>query len=346
MLTSHSTPTHNNQEQDDLPLLTFSSSHSLWQKKHWLIGVSGGPDSMALWHAAIQHAPSQGIQVSAVTIDHGLRPAARIEAETLALFAQQRDWAHYIAQWEGDKPTTRLQERARTARYQLIIDLAHRIGADALLTAHHADDQMETILFRLSRGSGPAGLAGMAAHSIKSGLDHYRPLLERRKADLIHYCQVNELPVFNDPSNNDPRFARAQARALLPNFEKAGMAADSWLRLGRRAARAEQALASLAHNTITALPATITASGYHLPYDAFMGLPNELKIRLITQEIQRINKNQGNPRLEQCEHLIDELTQPLAQGLTASHTLAQCLISLNLKKGFSITRAPERRIQA
>jgi tRNA(Ile)-lysidine synthase len=325
-----------------IDLFAVPHADTLWHKKHWLIALSGGPDSFALWHAALTQTAGHEITITAVTIDHGLRADSALEAEALAAFARQNGWRHHILKWQGPKPTSRLQERARAARYQLICAYADDIGADALLSAHHADDQMETILFRLSRGSGPAGLAGMAALSMKGRLEHYRPLIHHRKAELITYCATHELPCFFDPSNKDPRFARSKARELLPLFESHGMNAEQWLRLGRRAARAEKALAALAAVVIAHLPALAGPHSYSLPYAALIGLPEEILLRLIIQEIQRIGGEEVAPRLEQSEALLDNLTRALAHHQSYRQTLAHCLISLG-PKGLRISRAKPRR---
>ncbi len=136
-----------------------------------LLAVSGGPDSIALMMMAGEWAKAPGRpKVEVATIDHGLRPGARAEAEAVAAQAKRLGLAHHLIEWPGEKPTTRLQERAREARYRLLAEKARAIRADHIVTAHHADDQNETILFRLLRGSGIAGLRGMAPFALLESL--------------------------------------------------------------------------------------------------------------------------------------------------------------------------------
>ncbi|HXZ18039.1 MAG TPA: tRNA lysidine(34) synthetase TilS, partial [Roseiarcus sp.] len=131
--------------------------------KATLIAVSGGPDSTALLLMAAEWAARRGARVFAATVDHGLRPESAAEAAGVALLSAKLSVPHATLVWSGAKPATRLQERAREARYRLLLAHAEKIGADRIATAHHLDDQAETVLFRLLRGSGVSGLKGMGA---------------------------------------------------------------------------------------------------------------------------------------------------------------------------------------
>ena len=146
--------------------------------KALLIAVSGGPDSTALLLMAAEWAKRRGkTRIEAATVDHGLRPESADEAKAVAALCARLGVGHRVLQWKGVKPTSRLQERAREARYRLLVDHAKAIGADALMTAHHADDQAETVLFRLLRGSGVAGLRGMDVMTARDGMTIARPLM-------------------------------------------------------------------------------------------------------------------------------------------------------------------------
>ena len=129
-----------------------------------MLAVSGGPDSTALlvlaarWANQLKRAP----KLLAVTIDHGLRPEAAREAAAVKRLAQSLKVSHRTLRWRGRKPRTGLQEAARQARYELLAQAATRAGFAHILTAHTLDDQAETVLFRLARGSGLFGLTGMA----------------------------------------------------------------------------------------------------------------------------------------------------------------------------------------
>ena len=184
-------------------------------------------------------------RIEAATVDHGLRPESADEAKAVAALCARLGVGHRILQWKGVKPTSRLQERAREARYRLLVDHAKAIGADALMTAHHADDQAETVLFRLLRGSGVAGLRGMDLMTARDGMTIARPLMGLKKRDLIAFANARGAPFIDDPSNVDPRFARTRLRALLARLDEEGLNAEALDRLARRARETEEALAHL-----------------------------------------------------------------------------------------------------
>ena len=164
-------------------------------------------------------------RIEAATVDHGLRPESADEAKAVAALCARLGVRHHVLLWKGAKPTSRLQERAREARYRLLVDHAKAIGADALMTAHHADDQAETVLFRLLRGSGLAGLRGMDVMSARDGVTIARPLMGLKKRDLIAFAQARgtrssttpPTPIRASPALVCAHFSRdSTRRALTP----------------------------------------------------------------------------------------------------------------------------------
>ena len=181
-----------------------------------LLAVSGGPDSMALLDLMATAAPGRALTLHVVHADHGIH---RESAEVARLVT---DVAHQRYGLETDIGRLDLgpdtgETRARTARYAFFRHIQRQRDARWLVTAHHADDQVETVLLRLLRGSAPVGLAGIAAHG-PGGL--VRPLLAFRRSELAEHARTAELPVFEDPANADPRHMRSWVRTvLLPTLE-------------------------------------------------------------------------------------------------------------------------------
>ena len=179
------------------------------------IAVSGGGDSMALLRLACDWARPRGIALHALTVDHGLRPGSAAEARQVATWCAELGVPHAILRWRGDKPRSNLQALARQARYDLLLRRCRRLKVPVLLLAHHADDQAETLLLRLGRGSGLDGLAGMAPAVARDGLVLARPLLRWPKAALIATLRAAGQAWVEDPSNRDPRHVRVRVRQAL-----------------------------------------------------------------------------------------------------------------------------------
>lgn len=186
--------------------------------KRLLIAVSGGADSIALLHLAAALRPDADLRVA--TVDHGLRPRSADDARFTERSASALGVDAVTLHWEGTKPSTGVQAAARAMRYRLLAQEAERWRADAILTAHTADDQAETILMRAAHRSGVRGLAGMAAGSfIADGAGPpqplLRPLLGVRRAALRAFLAEIGAAFVDDPSNDDPRFERVRARRAL-----------------------------------------------------------------------------------------------------------------------------------
>ena len=183
------------------------------------IAVSGGPDSLALLLLGAAARPGQ---IEAATVDHALRPESRAEAEAVAAICAGLGVPHAIltAAWD-DRPATAVQERARTVRYRLLGNWVRERGLDVLATAHHLDDQAETLLMRLARGAGVRGLAGMRRLSRRTaaGVPVVRPLLAWRHCELEGVCTAAGVEPVRDPSNDDERFERVRVRNALAGAE-------------------------------------------------------------------------------------------------------------------------------
>ncbi len=176
------------------------------------LAISGGPDSLALLLLAHQAFPGR---IAAATVDHGLRPEAADEARFVADICAERAIAHSIL--SPDTPIGgNIQSQARKIRYALLEGWRKREGLDWLATAHHADDQLETLLMRLLRGSGIDGLAGIRA---RRG-NIVRPLLDFTKAELVAICREAGLSPVDDPSNSDDVFDRVRLRKALAGLDR------------------------------------------------------------------------------------------------------------------------------
>lgn len=184
------------------------------------IAVSGGPDSLALLMLAAAARPGE---IEAATVDHGLRAGSREEAEMVADICERLGVPHAILAIEWDlPPASAIQEQAREVRYGALAEWAREEELGALVTAHHLDDQAETLVMRLNRGSGVRGLAGMRRRSGVPGdkdLPLLRPLLGWRRSELEQICTDGQISPATDPSNADERYERVWVRQALRDAE-------------------------------------------------------------------------------------------------------------------------------
>lgn len=180
-----------------------------------LVAVSGGPDSMALLHVLSILRNKLTFELSAHAVNHGLRPEAAEEVAVAEQWAQKNGVAFGVTHLKV-APGGNLQARARAARLACLREQAQRVGAACIALGHHADDRAETVLLRILRGTGPAGLGAMGA---RTG-DLIRPFIRARRSDVMIHLKRHVIPFSQDPSNVDRRFMRARVRwEVLPLLE-------------------------------------------------------------------------------------------------------------------------------
>src|SRR6478672_4635511 len=310
-----------------------------------VLAVSGGPDSIALmWLAARwRRALARGPRLIAVTVDHGLRAEAAAEARDVKRLARVLDLPHRTVRWTGAKPTTGLPAAARAARYRLLGQAARASGATHILTAHTRDDQAETLLMRMLRGSGIAGLAAMARQSERDGVWLARPLLDVPKSQLIATLNKAKIAFADDPTNRDTNFTRPRLRALMPVLAEEGGDARNLARLAGRLARANAALEVLVDGAerYLALRDRNDASRFGFDASAFAGLAEEIRLRLLIRAIDRVG-HEGPAELGKAEALLTALDRAVLQGEGLKQTLAGAVISL-IGGRIHVEPAPPRR---
>jgi tRNA(Ile)-lysidine synthase len=309
-----------------------------------LLAISGGPDSTALlalaarWAARTEQAP----RLIAATVDHGLRPEARREAIAVKRLAQKFGIPHRTLHWRDAKPTAGIQEKARLARYELLRREARRHGARHVVTAHTLDDQAETILFRMARGSGITGLAGMArATAQPDEVLLVRPFLHVPKARLLATLAAQELPFVDDPSNRDPRFTRSRLRPLIALLAREGLDAQRLSLLALRMRRADAAIEAIVNVLTPVATRSLGPPGAVAIDAAVLGtLPAEVALRLMGRAIANVG-DEGPVELGKLEAFM----AALAASGTASRfrrTLAGAMVTVAGER-IVVERAPTRR---
>jgi tRNA(Ile)-lysidine synthase len=326
-----------------------------------VLAVSGGPDSVALmWLAARwRRALARGPRLVAVTIDHGLRAESAREARDVKELARSLEVEHRTMKWNGAKPGTGLPAAARSERYRLLMQAARTAGATHVLTAHTRDDQAETVLMRLLRGSGIAGLSAMARERERDGVIIARPLLSIPKSRLLATLGKAKIAYADDPTNRDTVFTRPRLRALLPMLAAEGGDARGLARLAARLARANEAVEVLTDGAERYLAAkgaakggaAPKAAGRELDAQAFAALPEEIRLRLLMRAINRFG-HEGPAELGKVEALLAQLDRGIAEKpeksapgrgqIRLKQTLAGALVSVSQGR-IRIEPAPVRR---
>ena len=289
------------------------------------LAVSGGADSLALlllaqrWAAGRQVAP----RLQVYSVDHGLRPEAASEVAMVLALAQSFDVPAAGLVWRGNKPQAGVQEAARIARYRLMSAAMAADGVPVLLTAHHRQDQAETVLMRLAHGSGIEGLRGMAPMAQVEGVRVYRPLLDADPADLRAIVAEAGLTPAMDPSNTDTHYERVRWRNAMPQLAELGLDGPTLARFAQRMGEADAAIAQMAESYFEAL---VTLDGFgsaRIGHAELAALSPAIAVRVLSRVLNIVGGRQ-KPR---ALGLVERIQQNLASGgLSKAVTAHGCVV--------------------
>lgn len=270
------------------------------------VALSGGGDSVALTLLLHDWAHPRGVTLHAVTVDHGLRAGSLAEAEGAGRLCAGLGLSHDILTWAERAGRGNLMDEARRARHALISGWANARGIGAVALGHTFDDQAETVLMRLVRGSGVDGLSGMAAQRRADGLLWLRPLLAVPRGDLRAFLRARGVAWVNDPSNDDPRFDRVKARRVLAALAPLGLDAAGLVATAARMAAARSALGQAAADLSDAL-VTVDAAGDVLIDPAILVAAEDLRDRVIAQGVMALSGAAYRPRHAALHRMIATL---------------------------------------
>ncbi len=315
---------------DTAPLVSSDTDRAfadLSAYDHLIIAVSGGADSLALMYLVADWLQRQAMPMAkaiVVTVDHGLRPESAAEALWVAKVAASLGLAHVIKTYSGPQPTAPVaQSWARTLRYQLLSEVAETErgldGRAAILTAHHLDDQAETVLMRLSRGSGVHGLGGIRpVRTLRPRVDLVRPLLAVPKLRLKATLQTKGATWLEDPSNANQRFERVRMRTLEPTLIKLGLQHAALARVAHRAARASVALDTAVVAAFQQQQGIrVDDLGFAwLDWPLFLSHPAEIRLRIMAQALAWLSANPDTFSLGQLENMTEAVAWAMPAGLT------------------------------
>jgi tRNA(Ile)-lysidine synthase len=281
-----------------------------------VIAVSGGPDSVALLDLLVATRDAHQLDLIVAHADHGIHPDSPTVAATVARLGASYRLPCEVGQLRLGPGTS--ETLARQARYTWLTRVAESRGAVAIVTAHHADDQAETILMRLLSGSGPAGLSGMATWNGRI----FRPLLGITRDELTDYLQNRKLEAWQDPANSDPRHLRSWIRArVLPGLaERIPEVQANLLRSGRLAERDRAAWDALVE-TLPGLDPVPEGGGISVAATALVGYDSVLRDAILRAVARRAGLGIGEQRMERVRQLLERGVSgrrvPLGAGWTA-----------------------------
>jgi tRNA(Ile)-lysidine synthase len=280
------------------------------------VAVSGGADSLALALLLQDWAGGRGGAVAALTVDHGLRPESAAEAAYVARTLAPLGLEHRVLRWRGAKPESNIQAAARRARYELLIRWCKGRGVLHLALGHHLDDQAETLLLRLGRGSGLDGLAAMAPVAELPALRLLRPLLGVPKARLAATLSARKLSWIEDPTNRDPTQARARLRLLMPGLAREGLTPARLAAAAGHLRRARAAL-DLAVGRLLVRAVTVHPAGFaRIEAGPLVAAPEEIGLRALARVLMAVGGAEYAPRLGRLRRLYGRISAGLARGAT------------------------------
>lgn len=297
------------------------------------VAVSGGGDSLAL----LLLLQASGRTVEAVTVDHGLRAESAVEAEAVARLCVGRGIPHATLRWRDWAGRGNLQSAARSARRRLIAGWARERGLGAVALGHTLEDQAETFLLRLARGSGVDGLSAMGFATRGEGLLWLRPLLEARRADLRAWLAGQGVPWAEDPSNTDPAFARVRARAALDPLATLGLPPERLASAAAAMARARAALEAATGDLARACLAPGPAGDLTLDPAPWRSAPEEIRLRLLAAALGWVSGAPLRPRLAALTGVAGAIAVGGMKGLT----LHGCVLRAKGER-IVLRREPER----
>ncbi|MGZ6021056.1 MAG: tRNA lysidine(34) synthetase TilS [Rhizomicrobium sp.] len=298
------------------------------------VAVSGGGDSIALMHLLAAWAKkSQRPQPHVVTVDHGLRKESAADARKVMRWAKSAGLKSKALRWHGPHPRSDIEAAAREARYRLMGEWARKNKITALYVAHTRDDQAETFLLRLMRGSGLDGLAAMrAVTSYPLGefreLSIVRPLLTLERAQVRSHLESLGHDWLEDAMNADERFARVRLRKAWAALEEAGLSKQRLASAASHLARAREALDAVTEAVLLRACRRF-GSGIQVDRAALVSAPREIGLRALAQLLMIVSGQAYRPRFERLERLFDQLA---AGSIGGGCTLHGCRLYFVPKK--------------
>ena len=285
------------------------------KKKQFVVGVSGGPDSLALAALSKMYQYEKKIKVFFVLIDHGIRINSRSEANIVKRLLKKKNIVLKVIR-NKEKIQKNIQNKARTVRYKLLTQYSKKKKTKFILTGHHSDDQIETFLIRLSRGSGVQGLSSMSKTTkLTNNISLVRPLLNLKKKELIYLAREVFGKFIKDPSNKDKKYLRTKIRSLKKELEKSGIRHDQIMRSINNLASTRDTLNNYLERTIVSCVKKKRNETLINLKKLFLE-SNEIKLKILSSAIRDFSKSYYPPRSKKVFNVLKQFDSDRKTKLT------------------------------
>ena len=295
----------------------FKKNLNSLKKKTVIVGVSGGADSLTLAALTKIYQYEKKINFFYVLIDHGIRKNSSKEALLVKKFLKKFKISLIIIK-NKEKITKNLQGKARNIRYKLLLNFCKKKKARYILTGHHSDDQIETFLIRLSRGSGVQGLSSMRIFTkLDNKRNIVRPFLSLRKKDLIYISKKTFGKFYVDPSNSNKKYLRTKIRSLKKVLEKSGITHNQILKSINNLISTTEII-NLYIEKIRKKIIFKKRKVIIIKYKEFTKENSEIQLKLLSQSIKELSKSYYPPRSKKVFNILNELNSNKRKRLTLS----------------------------
>jgi tRNA(Ile)-lysidine synthase len=296
-------------------------SKSIKIKQDFIVGVSGGPDSLALAFFSKIYSLENQLNVKFLIVDHKLRAESTKEAKQVKKTLKKFFINCEILTWYGKKPKNNIQSSARIKRYRLLISKCKKFGIKNILLAHHQDDLLENFFIRILRGSGLKGLTSFDEKTKINDVNILRPLINQKKEDMLFVSKFVFNFFVNDPSNNDKKFQRIRVRKLISEFKKEGLDKRKFANTIKNLKHSDAVINFFVSKNIKKNSFFSKKNGFILNQD-FFSQPHEVIFRSLSDIIKLIGKKYYPVRGRKLDKIIDQISQKSFLKLT----LGGCII--------------------
>ena len=308
-------------------------SRSLKIDKNFIVGVSGGPDSLALAFLSKIYSIEKNLIAKFFIVDHKLRSTSTKEAKNVKKLLKKFSISAEILTWNGKKPTSNIQSLARKKRYELLISRCKNLEINNILLAHHQDDLFENFFIRIVRGSGLRGLISLDKKSKINKVDILRPLLEFKKEDLLFISKNVFNFHINDPSNNDDKFQRIRIRKLLSKLKEEGLDRNKFINTIKNLKHSDDTIKFYVENNLQKNSFYSEKKNEMILNSEFFTQPSEVVFRSFSSVIKFIGQNYYSARGKKLENIILQIKK----DTLFKATLGGCIIK-KVKQTILITK--------